>query len=150
MSWKTASAYQRLLGFETGAVIKDWGGKTPVALAFPNTYHAGMSNLGFQAMYGLLNSFTDVVCERLFLPSRTLFLEHLRTGTPLLSLESRRPAAEFELIAFSLSHENDYPNLVRMLRLAGIPPRRADRDEKSPLIVAGGVCVKSNPEPLAE
>lgn len=120
-----------------------------MALAFPNTYYTGMSNLGFQSIYGLLNSFPDVVCERFFLPDRRSAAEYVRTGTPLLSLESGRPLKDFELAAFSLSYENDYPGLVRMLRMSGLAARRDDRRESDPLVIAGGVCVRTNPEPLA-
>jgi len=150
MSWKIVAALREILALERGAIVKDWGGKTPVALAFANTYHAGMSNLGFQAVYGLFNAESDVVCERVFLPDRGLADEYARSGSPLLSLESQRPLTEFEIIAFSLSHENDYPGLVRLLRLARIPARRQDRRESHPLIMAGGVTMRLNPEPLAD
>jgi len=131
-------------------VVKDWGGRIPVALAFPNTYYSGMSNLGFQAIYGLFNANHDVVCERVFLPEANLAAEYARTSTPLLSLESQRPVTEFELVAFSLSYENDYPNILRMLSLAGLAWRSEDRKENDPLVLAGGVTMRLNPEPLAE
>ena len=150
MSWNVVAAYRRLLSRETGAVVKDWGGKTAVALAFPNTYYTGMSNLGFQALYGLFNDRPDVVCERVFLPDGPLAAEYRRTGAPLLSVESQRPVSEFEMVAFSFSHENDYPNLVGLLNLAGIPARREDRGEQDPVILAGGVCMRTNPEPVAD
>ncbi|MBW2624263.1 MAG: radical SAM protein, partial [Deltaproteobacteria bacterium] len=86
MSWKIIAHNRRTMESEKGTLVKDWGGKIPVALVFANTYHAGMSNLGFQAMYGLLNSHTDVVCERFFLPDRELAEEYERSGTRLLSL----------------------------------------------------------------
>ncbi|MFH1137028.1 MAG: radical SAM protein [Pseudomonadota bacterium] len=150
MTWSIVSHHRRLLAGESGTIIKDWGGRMPVALAFPNSYHAGMSNLGFQAVYGMLNAHHDVACERFFLPDRVLAQEYLRTGTPLLSLENQRPLAEFELIAFSLSHENDYPGIVRMLRMGGLAPRRSDRRDDDPLVLAGGVAMRTNPEPLAD
>ena len=83
MSWKIISQLRRTVSEETGVRIKDWGGKIPVALAFPNTYFTGMSNLGFQAVYGLFNQERDVVCERFFLPDGPMAVEHYRTGTPL-------------------------------------------------------------------
>lgn len=150
MSWSVVSRLRAVLAQETGTVVKDWGGKIPVLLAFANSYHAGMSNLGLQSVYGLFNEWSDVVCERVFLPDRILAAEYARTGTPLLSLESQRPVSEFEWVAFSLSHENDYTGVVRMLNLAGLPARAADRGEAAPLIMAGGVTMRLNPEPLAD
>ena len=146
MGWNIVSVYRRLLELETGAVIKDWGGKIPIALAFPNTYHLGMSNLGFQAVYGLLNDLRDVVCERFFLPEPALAAEYARTGTRLLSVESQRPLSDFELAAFSISHENDYPSVLRILRMSGLEVRRPDRTEVDPPILIGGVTARSNPE----
>ena len=150
MSWSIVAAHRQIMSRETGTVVKDWGGKIPVALAYANTYRTGMSNLGFQALYGLFNDYGDVVCERFFLPDRALESEYERTGTPLLSLESQRPLGEFELAAFSLSHENDYPGLVRMLQLSRINPWREQREESLPPIAAGGVTMSTNPEPLAD
>ncbi|MBU2552191.1 MAG: radical SAM protein [Proteobacteria bacterium] len=150
MSWNIVARYRRFLDQETGTVVKDWGGKIPVGLAFANTYHTGMSNLGFQAIYGLFNDYQDVVCERFFLPDRDLAAEHARTGTPLLSVESQKTLDRFELAAFSLSHENDYPGVLSILSLARMPWRRADRGEDGPLILAGGVTMRLNPEPMAD
>jgi len=150
MTWKIDSELRRVLDAEKGTVVKNWGARIPIALAFPNTYHAGMSNLGFQSVYSLLNAQPDIVCERFFLPGRETLREHIRTGTPLLSLESRRPLTDFELAAFSLSFENDYPNVLRMLRLSGIAWRSKDRKNEGPLLLAGGVATRQNPEPLAD
>jgi len=150
MTWKIDSKLRQILEMEKGAVVKDWGGKIPIALVFANTYHAGMSNLGFQEVYGLLNDQADVVCERFFLPDRDMYREHVRTGTPILSLESRRPLTDFKLAAFSLAFENDYPNVLRILDLAGLAWRSGDRKEGDPLILAGGVTMRLNPEPLAD
>ena len=150
MTWSIVSHYRRLLSEEIGTIVKDWGGKTPIALAFPNSYHTGMSNLGFQAVYGMLNSYSDVVCERFFVPDRALAREYQRTGTPILSMENQRPLSEFELIAFSLSHENDYPGVPRILKMGGLAPLREDRNDRDPLVIAGGVTMKTNPEPLAD
>ncbi|RLA96042.1 MAG: radical SAM protein, partial [Deltaproteobacteria bacterium] len=115
--------YQDLLSKEKGTVQKDWGGKITVCLIFPNHYWVGMSNLGFQIIYQLLNSFPDVVCERAFLPERELLEEHQRTNTPLLSLESQRPLSQFQILAFSLPYENDYLNLLRILHWGRVPLR---------------------------
>ncbi len=125
---------------EEGAVYKDWGGRLPVALVYPNTYYLGMSNLGIHAIYTLLNSFKDVVCERAF----------LEDGSVLpISLESGRPLTDFAVIAFSISYEMDYFNAAAMLRNAGIPLFSNERDETHPLIIAGGPCVTANPMPVA-
>lgn len=141
--------HRRLLNDETGTVHKDWGGKIPVALVFPNTYHAGMSNLGFQSLYGLLNDYGDVVCERFFLPEKTQMEEYARTGTPLLSVESQKPLGEFEIVAFSLSIENDYLGVLQILDMARLPRRAAERNG-APLVIAGGVTMRTNPEPVAD
>jgi len=139
----------RFLEKEEGTVIKDWGGKIPICLVFPNYYHTGMSNLGFQLLYQQLNSRPDVVCERGFLPERQELQEHIRSGTSLLSLETGRPLRHFQIIAFSVPFENDYVNLLTILHLAKIPLRVQDRDPRAPLIMAGGAAVTLNPEPLA-
>lgn len=150
MSWKTIVSYRDALESESGTVYKDWGGKIPVALVFPNTYFTGMSNLGFQAIYGLFNAYPDVVCERVFLPDAELARQLARTGTKLFSYESQRPLADFEFVAFSLPFENDYPNVLRILEMAGLAWRSEDRRDHDPLIMAGGVTMRLNPEPLAE
>jgi radical SAM superfamily enzyme YgiQ (UPF0313 family) len=139
-----------LLSKERGTVYKDPGGKVTVALVYPNTYHVGMSNLGFQGIYGLLNSMRDVVCERAFLPEDMDMDEYVRTNTELFSMESKRPLNRFEIVAFSVSFENDYPNIARILELSKIPLRSAGRDSRHPLIIMGGACAFFNPEPVAD
>jgi radical SAM superfamily enzyme YgiQ (UPF0313 family) len=138
-----------LLAKERGTIVKQWGGKIPICLVFPNTYHVGMSNLGFQLLYRTLNSLHDVVCERVFLPEQREQEEYIRSNTPLLAVESGRPLAQFQIIAFSLPFENDYPNLLSILRLAKIPLKASDRNQRFPLIIAGGAACTLNPEPLA-
>jgi radical SAM superfamily enzyme YgiQ (UPF0313 family) len=139
-----------LLKKEKGTIYKDPGGKISICLAYPNTYHVGMSNLGFQGVYSMLNDFPDVLCERVFLPDAEDIEEYRRTGTALFSLESKRPLAEFDMLAFSVSFENDYPNIMRMLRLAGFPLLASERASGWPLLLYGGVMAFSNPEPLAD
>ncbi len=141
--------HQELLRQEQGTLFKDWGGKITFCLLFPNHYRVGMSNLGFQVVYALLNAHPDVVCERAFLPEPELLEEHRRTNTPLLSLESSRPVNRFHVLAFSLPFENDYPNLLKMLELGRVPLLSAERGPHDPLVVAGGAAVTMNPEPLA-
>jgi radical SAM superfamily enzyme YgiQ (UPF0313 family) len=139
-----------LLSRETGTVYKDPGGRINIALVYPNTYSVGMSSLGFQGIYGLLNSRSDVVCERAFLPSPGDIEEHVRTGTGIYSMESKRRLASFDIVAFSVSFENDYPNVLKILEMSHIPLRSADRSPEHPLLIMGGVCAFYNPEPMAD
>jgi radical SAM superfamily enzyme YgiQ (UPF0313 family) len=149
MNRKLIEKADSLLAKERGTVFKDPGGKISVCLVYPNTYHVGMSNLGFQGIYGLLNRRDDVVCERAFLPDDADIGEYRRTTTPVFSLESKKPLNTFDIVAFSLSFENDYPNALRILALSKIPLRSAGRGDYHPLVIAGGVCVSFNPEPMA-
>ena len=137
------------LAREVGFVRKPHGGRLRVALAFPNTYFVGMSSLGFQTVYRLFNDLDEVVCERVFLPPKQELQAQLAAGAPLLTLESQTPVRDFDVVAFSVSFEWDYTNVVTMLRLAGLPPRAADRDASHPLVVIGGAVTFVNPEPLA-
>jgi radical SAM superfamily enzyme YgiQ (UPF0313 family) len=129
---------------EIGTIRKSWHAGVRIALVYPNRYHVGMSNLGFQTLYRLFNSYDHVVCERAFLPEDS----RPRPGR-LKTLESGRPLAEADIIAFSLSFENDYPHLLAILDNAGIPLRSKARDPNHPLIIAGGVACLLNPEPIA-
>jgi len=138
----------RLRG-ETGTVRKDWGGRLSVALAYPNTYRLGMSNLGFQVVYGLLNSLDHVVAERVFYPDEPEDPLLSGRGKGLRSLESLSPLIRFHAVAFSLPFENDFPNVLRMLEWGRIPILQDERDERHPLILGGGVTAFLNPEPLS-
>jgi radical SAM superfamily enzyme YgiQ (UPF0313 family) len=149
MSWTLKKKAQALLAAEQGVVRKDWGGKIAVALVYPNAYSVGMSNLGFQTIYRHLNALPDVVCERVFLPDPADVAELLRTRTPPFSLESQRPLGDFHLVGFSVTYEGDYVNVLRLLDLGGIPARSKDRRPEDPLVLMGGVCAFSNPEPVA-
>src|SRR5881396_1637178 len=149
MSWKLKQKAQALLAAEQGTVYRDWGGRVSIALVYPNTYAVGMSNLGFQTIYRHLNALPAVVCERVFLPEPADLDEMRRTSTPPLSLESQRPLTDFQLIGFSVTYEGDYINVLRLLELAKIPLRAAERRYHDPLILMGGVCAFSNPEPIA-
>ena len=138
-----------VLSRETGFVRKPHGGRLRVALAFPNTYWVGMSNLGLQTVYQLFNADERVVCERVFLPGKQE-LNALAAGRePFVTLESQTPVREFDVFAFSLSFEWDYANVVTMLKLAGLEPRADRRDRRDPLVVIGGAVTFLNPEPLA-
>src|SRR5262245_21766739 len=149
MSWSLKKKARSLVEGEEGAVRKDWGGRVAVALVYPNTYAVGMSNLGFQTIYEHLSALPSVVCERVFFPDAEDLDEYLRTGTPPFSLESQRPLSDFDVVGFSVTYEGDYINVVRLLRMAGLAPRSADRGPGDPLVLMGGVCAFSNPEPLA-
>ncbi len=149
MSDKIVSLYRARLAREKGFVRKDWGGKISIALTYPNYYRIGMSNLGFQIVYQLLNGKENVVAERVFLPEGQEMSTYLETGKELLSLESQSPLQKFDLVAFSLSFENDYPNILRILHLGKIPLLSEKRGDSNPLIMGGGVTTFLNPEPLA-
>src|SRR5687767_539486 len=138
-----------LLSKEVGYVRKPHGGKLRVALAFPNTYFVGMSNLGFQTVYRLFNAEDDIVCERFFLPPKTELAAQRASGATVVTLESQTPVGEFDIVAFSVSFEWDYTNVLTLLRLAGIPPRADARSHHHPLVMIGGAVTFVNPEPLA-
>ncbi len=125
---------------EVGVSHKKRKNRFSVALVYPNVYHIGMSNLGFQIVYDLLNRRDDVVAERFFLPSE---------DEPLCSVESGARLADFDLIAFSISFENDYINVLKILELADVPVLAEERQKIYPLVIAGGVATFLNPEPLA-
>lgn len=149
MSRNSAADARYRLSRETGTIIKDWGGRLPFALIYPNSYYVGMSNLGMQAIYSLLNGYPNAVCERVFWdPSGTGRTEKGKTAPPQ-SIESQRPLADFAVLAFSVSYELDYFNVVQVLKTSGIPLYAADRNESHPLVIAGGPCITANPLPLA-
>jgi len=138
------------LSTEKGTVYKNPGGKISICLIYPNTYYIGMSNLGFQGIYGLINARDDSLAERTFLPDSEDLEECLRKNQALYSYESMRALTEFDVLAFSVSFENDYPNIMKILKLAHIPLKNRDRTERHPLIVGGGIALSSNPEPVAQ
>jgi radical SAM superfamily enzyme YgiQ (UPF0313 family) len=127
------------------------GGDIGVCVVYPNTYRLAMANLGFQAIYHIFESSPRVAADRAFLPDAGE-RGAIRTRTvPMVSFERGRPLTDFEILAFSISFETDYLNLVTLLRMAGIPLRRADRAGSNyPLIIAGGSAVFLNPEPIAD
>lgn len=150
MSRRLLDKARRRLAAEQGAPLHPWGGRLRVALVYPNNYHQAMSNLGFQWVYHYLNSRDDCLCERFFLPDRDDLEVHRKTGFALFSLESARPLSDFDLIAFSISFENDYLQLPLLFELARIPLWATERGSDLPLVLCGGVCAFLNPEPLAE
>lgn len=134
-----------LFAQETGSSKRKWKDKLPVAVIFPNTYRLGMSNLGFQLVFSILNQHPDIVCERFFQSE----------GPPPLSVESNRLLQDFPVLLFSISFEHDFLTVVDILRAGGIAPRAAERRAAgpvrpgTPLIIGGGVATFINPEPLA-
>lgn len=116
-----------------------------IALAYPNLYYVGMSNLGFQGVQAQFDSYEDISCERVFLPEED---ERDGLGT-LRSFESATPLRDFDVVAFSVAFENDYLHVVQMLRFAGIPLRAKDRTKRDPVVLIGGSATFLNPEPLA-
>jgi radical SAM superfamily enzyme YgiQ (UPF0313 family) len=149
MSYRLIQNVKQLLADERGTIFKPHGDHLKFALAFPNTYRLGMSNLGYQLVYRLLNERPDTVCERTFLPDPAAEEEHRRTHMPLFSWESQRPIGDFDVIGFSVSFEMDYLNVLKMLELSGIPLYAAERDENYPLVIMGGPAPWVNPEAVA-
>ena len=150
MSWQLYEKARGLLSEENGTIKKAFGGKISIALCYPNTYQIGMSNLGFQKIYYLLNQYNDVLCERVFLPSHEDEIHFKKENIPLFSLESQTPVHNFDILAFSVTFESDYINILKILNLSHIPIRSKDRNERHPLILMGGICATFNPEPLSD
>lgn len=138
----TSNAAATLIGQEHGTVLKKWRGELSIGLVFPNSYYVGMSNLGLQTIYSQINQQEHFLCERFFISG---------TGSDKpLSLESRKPPGVFNIIAFSISFENDFLNVINFLDSAGLKIRSDERNQLDPLIVAGGAAVTINPEALAD
>lgn len=134
---------------ETGTNIPGTG-DLRIALVYPNTYSQAMANLGYQSVYRLFNSHPDCSCERFFLPDKEDLSEYEPGGAVLLSLESGTALREFDLIALSISFENDYLNLPAIFRFGQVPLFSEQRSVSDPLVLFGGVCAFLNPEPLAD
>lgn len=140
----------RYTGGELNAVVKDWDKVSVTMLfAFPDVYEVGMSHLGGRILYHIVNSQPDMLMERTFAPWPDMEDKMREEGIPLYSLESFRPAADFDIIGFSLQYELSYSNVLNMLDLAGIPLLSAQRGEYHPLVIAGGPNT-FNPEPMAD
>ena len=140
----------RYIGGEVNAVMKN---KDDVdirfAMAFPDVYEIGMSNLGMMILYDMFNKRDDVWCERLFSPWTDLDKIMREEKIPLFTLESQDPVKEFDFLGITLGYEMCYTNVLQLLDLGGIPLRAAQRTEDDPLVIGGGACAY-NPEPLAE
>ncbi|HEY6417963.1 MAG TPA: radical SAM protein [Candidatus Binataceae bacterium] len=130
---------------------RQFGGDISVCVIYPNIYRLGMANLGFQAIFHIFESDARVAADRAFLPDPDERAQMRNSGEQLISFERGRPLSDFDILAFSISFETDYLNLLTILRMAGIPARRAARAGRSyPLIIAGGSAVFLNPEPVAD
>ncbi len=140
----------RYTGGEYNSVVKDWEA-TPfrAVLAFPDIYELGMSNLGLAILYDILNRLPDVLAERVYTPWPDMEAQLRATGVPLYSLETRHPLADFDLIGFSLPYEQVYTNVLTMLDLGGVPLLASERDERHPIVIAGGHATY-NPDPMAD
>ena len=172
MSRKIVDSYRAKLAAEEGHVVKH-GAPLRIALCYPNTHAIGMANLGLHTMYELFNNIPEVSCERVFLPDEkpsessevpggfrrkgrdsqhqlSEMQEYVRSGTPLLSLETQTPVRDFDVVAFSISFETDYLNMARMLQLSGIPVWAEERNHFHPLVIMGGAASFLNPEPIAD
>ena len=138
----------RYTGGEWNSIIKDWDNTSSrVALAFPDTYELGMSNLGLALLYDTLNQREDVVAERVYLPWVDMEQQMRQEGIPLFGLETRHPVIEFDILGITLPYEQLYTNVLTLLDLADIPLHSADRADHHPLVLAGGSAV-INPEPM--
>ncbi len=138
----------RYAGGELGQITKDPDGRTSYLHAYPDKYEVGQSYPGLQTIYHIVNHHDDLLCERAFAPDRDAEAILRREQIPLFSLESKRPANEFDVIGFTLPFELIYTNVLQMIDLAGIPLRAADRSDSDPLIIGGGPMA-FNPEPMA-
>ncbi|MBQ7347826.1 MAG: TIGR03960 family B12-binding radical SAM protein [Clostridia bacterium] len=147
---KSVSKPGRYAGGEYGQTVKDKATvKARFAFCFPDTYEIGMSNLGVRLLYGALNNHPDIWCERAYTPWVDMQEQMKEHHLPLTALESGDPLSEFDFVAFTLQYEMSYTNVLKMLELADIPLRSADRTEDAPLIIGGGPCAY-NPEPIAD
>jgi radical SAM superfamily enzyme YgiQ (UPF0313 family) len=144
MAHKSAKSAKRPHDAEIGTIHKSWQGRVSLALVYPNRYHVGMSNLGFQSVYRLLNDYDHVVCERAFLPEPSR-----KPPSAIKTVESGKRLLDADIIAFSISFENDYPHILTILENIGLPFRSDHRGEGQPLLIAGGVTSMLNPEPIA-
>jgi radical SAM family uncharacterized protein len=140
----------RYTGGEWNSIIKDWDQTNlRFAIGYPDLYEIGMSNLALPIIYEILNSQPDVLAERFFAPWTDMEAALRAASIPLLSLESKRPLKDFDIVGFSLDYELTYTNVLNMLDLGQIPVLASERDDSHPIVIAGGSCCL-NPEPMAD
>ncbi len=140
----------RYIGGEVNAVMKQKDEvKVRFAMCFPDVYEIGMSHLGIQIIYDMLNSFEDVWCERVYSPWVDLDAIMRKENIPLFALESQEPIKEFDFLGITIQYEMCYTNILQVLDLAKIPLLAAERSENDPIVIGGGPC-SYNPEPICE
>lgn len=153
MNWEDILLFvekpSRYIGAEVNAVKKDLAAcSLSFALAFPDTYEVGMSHLGLQILYAILNGMPEVAAERCYAPWPDMEELLRKHNIPLCTLESHTPLHQFDLVGLSLQYELSYTNALNMLELGGIPLRSCDRQDGHPIVIAGGPCV-FNPAPMS-
>ena len=131
----------RYTGGEMNTAVKAWG-ECPLhfGFCFPDTYEVGMSHLGLKILYGLINRESWSLCERFFMPWTDMMALMEEEKLPLLSMESRHPLNEFDVVGFTLQYEMSFSNILAMLKMGGIPLEGKDRGEEDPIVVAGGLA----------
>lgn len=140
----------RYIGGEVNSIRKDLDNvSVRVGFAFPDTYEIGMSYMGLQILYNILNQNEEIFCERVFAPAMDMEDLMRQQGRALFTLETFTPVKELDILGFTLQYELSYTNVLNMLELGQIPIRSCDREETDPVIIAGGPCA-FNPEPLAD
>ncbi len=140
----------RYIGGEINAVMKDPEAvKVRFAMCFPDVYEIGMSHLGIQILYGMLNSYEDVWCERVYSPWVDLDAVMRKEQIPLFALESQDPIRTFDFLGITIQYEMCYTNILQVLDLSGIPLLAKDRTEEDPIVIGGGPCTY-NPEPICD
>lgn len=140
----------RYIGNEVNAVMKEKEKvKVRFAMCFPDVYEIGMSHLGIQIIYDMLNRFEDVWCERVYSPWVDLDAVMRREGIPLFALESQEPVKDFDFLGITIQYEMCYTNILQILDLSGIPLLSSDRSETDPIVIGGGPCTY-NPEPICD
>lgn len=140
----------RYIGGEVNSVSKDTDSvSVRFGFAFPDTYEIGMSYMGMQILYNILNKNEDIYCERVFAPAVDMEELMRQQGRELFTLETFTPVRELDILGFTLQYELSYTNILNMLELGGIPIYRSMRGEEYPVVIAGGPCA-FNPEPLAD
>ena len=140
----------RYIGNEVNAVVKDRDSiDVRFCMCFPDVYEIGMSHLGIQILYGMLNSWDDVWCERVYSPWVDLDEIMRKENIPLFALESQDPIKDFDFLGITIQYEMCYTNILQVLDLAGIPLLATERGEDCPIVIGGGPCTY-NPEPIAD
>jgi radical SAM superfamily enzyme YgiQ (UPF0313 family) len=146
LNWRFIREIRKVFEEERGYKLHKRGGDVNILLIFPNRYSLSISNLGYLTIYKLFNEQKGILCERAYIPENF----PKETKFPLLSIETQKSAKEFDILAFSLSFELDYFNVVKILSMENIPLFWYERGEDYPLIISGGIAVSSNPEPVAD